>query len=126
MLSRPLCRRLVPIVLGMWLVAFMVSVAHACAIVGHHQTIAPVTMSHGSASGDGEPSECERFCSVDTPLATKSESASDTATSPAAFLVASTASVRVPVLDHRSPSASFARTRGTALPVLRQTLRLAL
>ena len=126
MLSRPLCRQLVPIVLGMWLVAFTVSVAHACAIVGHHQATSPVTMSHGSEAGDCDLSECELFCSVDTPLASKSKSASDTATSPGAFLVASAASVRVPASDYRSPFLSFARTRGTAVPVLLQTQRLAL
>ncbi len=69
-MSRALCRQVVPHVLAAWLVAFFLTFGHACLAQGRHAAPPEGNASLAQPHDDPAfPSDCARFCNDDTPLA---------------------------------------------------------
>ena len=67
--TRTRSRQVVPHVLAAWVVAFVLSFAHACLVHGHHADDPPGAATFAHSQGDSSfPSDCERFCNDDTPV----------------------------------------------------------
>ena len=68
-ITRTLCRQVIPHVIAAWLLAFALSVAHTCLADGHHGTVSAANAMAAHHQGDSSfPDDCERFCNDNTPV----------------------------------------------------------
>jgi hypothetical protein len=118
-------KKLASLLLGAWLFALFVGVAHACMPMPIDACQdAGIAMGHGP-DGDGDTSgNCREFCSVDTPLYSKLQLVqAQPAGQP--WLVASAGVLLAPVVAPAS-TRSYPAHPPPDVPLLLRTLRLAL
>jgi hypothetical protein len=118
-------KTLASLLLGAWLFALFVGVAHACmpppSVACQDAGIA---MGHGSDGDDDASGNCREFCSVDTPLHSKLQLVQDQPAGPP-LLVASAGSVPAQVVAPAATKSHLAHPPADVSLLLR-TLRLAL
>ena len=118
-------KTLAALLLGTWLFALFVGVAHACiATPVHACQDSGTTMGQGSDGDDDASGNCREFCSVDTPLPTKLQLVQD---QPAGqpLLLASAGMLPARAVAPAS-TRSYQAHPPPDVPLLQRTLRLAL
>jgi hypothetical protein len=79
-IRRRQCRVLAAAVLGYWLLALFISIAHACGLgekVGYSEQIVTITTAGQGHTDDGAPPACKRFCADDSAVLPKVKSGQD-------------------------------------------------
>lgn len=97
-MSRAFCGQVVPHVLAAWLVAFLLTVGHACLAHGHHEASLPgAAVFAQQHDAPAFPIDCERFCNDNTPLSDANSAPDLALTLTVGFLISGTQSHFAPV-----------------------------